>query len=256
MEARLRRHLDDPRTPYRGDMRIAQRNGGWVWVQAFGSVVERDGTGRAQRMLGLHINISARKRHAQQLQISAFSDALTGLPNRAALLLQLAAVVARQRDAVASNASTAGHFGLLLLDFDRFKQVNDSLGHAAGDALRCQIAQRLQGALRSGDAVSRAAGGVASTAARLGGDEFVVLAGACRAWGVEAKFGPSEDSFCRVCRPIAVAMGQKAGVHEVRRSQKWTAAAKLQPTIPKSDRRLDRTPFAALLGHARNPLSL
>ena len=55
--------------------------------------------------------------------------------------------------------------------------------------------------------------------------------GACRAWGVEAKFGPSEDSFCRVCRPIAVAMGQKAG-------EKWTAAAKLQPTIPKPDRLL------------------
>ena len=58
--------------------------------------------------------------------------------------------------------------------------------------------------------------------------------GACRTWGVEAKFGPSEDSFCRICRPIAVAMGQKAG-------EKWTAAAKLQPTFPKSDRLLVRT---------------
>ena len=65
--------------------------------------------------------------------------------------------------------------------------------------------------------------------------------GACRTWGVEAKFGPSEDSFRGVCRPIAVAMGQKAGVHEVRRSQKWTAAAELQPTIPKSDRLLEAT---------------
>ena len=144
-------------------------------MQAFGSVVERDVTGRAQRLVGVHIDISERKRHEQQLQISAFSDALTGLPNRAALLRQLAALVARQREAAASKAGTAGHFGLLFLDFDRFKQVNDSLGHAAGDELLRQIAQRLQGALRSGDAVSRAAGGVASTAARLGGDEFVVL---------------------------------------------------------------------------------
>ncbi len=55
--------------------------------------------------------------------------------------------------------------------------------------------------------------------------------GACRTWGVEAKFGPSEDSFCRICRPIALAMGQKAG-------EKWTAAVKLQPTFPKSDRLL------------------
>ena len=55
--------------------------------------------------------------------------------------------------------------------------------------------------------------------------------GACRAWGVEAKYGPSEDSFCRIRRPIAVAMGQEAG-------EKWTAAAKLQPTIPEPDRLL------------------
>ena len=55
--------------------------------------------------------------------------------------------------------------------------------------------------------------------------------GACRAWGVEAKFDPGEDSFCRVCSPIAVAMGQKVG-------EKWTAEAVSQPTIPKSDRLL------------------
>ena len=55
--------------------------------------------------------------------------------------------------------------------------------------------------------------------------------GACRTWGVEAKFGPNEDSFRRICSPIAVAMGQKTG-------EKWTAAAKLQPTFPKPDRLL------------------
>ena len=75
---------------------------------------------------------------------------------------------------------------------------------------------------------------------------FVAL-GACRAWGVEAftecggaKTGPSEDSFCPVRRPIAVAMGQEAG-------EKWTAAVSLQPTLPKPDRLLGR----ALLGAAR-----
>lgn len=56
--------------------------------------------------------------------------------------------------------------------------------------------------------------------------------GACRAWGAEAKLGPSEDSFCRVCRPIAEAMGQEAG-------EKWTAAAQLQPALPKPDRLLE-----------------
>ena len=63
------------------------------------------------------------------------------------------------------------------------------------------------------------------------GQGLVGQLGACRTCGVEAKFGPSEDSFRRICSPIAVAMGQTAG-------EKWTAAAKLQPTFPKSDRLL------------------
>jgi polyisoprenoid-binding protein YceI len=62
--------------------------------------------------------------------------------------------------------------------------------------------------------------------------------GARRTWGVEAKMDPSKNSFCPMCRPIAEPMGQKAGVHEVRRSQKWDAAVNLQPTLPKSDRLL------------------
>lgn len=56
--------------------------------------------------------------------------------------------------------------------------------------------------------------------------------GACRAWGAEARLGPSEDSFCRVCRPIAEAMGQEA-------AEKWTAAAQLQPALPKPDSLLE-----------------
>ena len=55
--------------------------------------------------------------------------------------------------------------------------------------------------------------------------------GACRAWGVEAKIGPSEDSFCQGRRLIAIAMGQEA-------DEKWTAAVNLQPTLPKPDRLL------------------
>ena len=172
VETRLRAHMDDPGMPYRCDMRVRHRAGHWVWLQAYGSVVERDAAGRAQRLVGVHIDISERKHHEAQLQASATHDALTGLPNRAALVPALQQAVARWR------ADPARHFALMFLDFDRFKQVNDTLGHAAGDELLRQIAERLQAALRDGaggrhaDTVAR---GLPATAARLGGDEFVVL---------------------------------------------------------------------------------
>ena len=169
VDALLRQHLADPRTPYCCDLRLRHRDGRWVWLQAFGSVVDRDVDGHALRMVGVHIDIGERKRFEQQLQASALSDALTGLPNRAALLERLAALVARHR------AAPGGHFGLLFLDFDRFKQVNDSLGHGVGDELLRQIGQRLVGTLRPGDAVAPPGRDSERTAARLGGDEFVVL---------------------------------------------------------------------------------
>jgi len=172
MEACLLAHMNDPGQPYRCDMRVRHRDGHWVWLQAYGSVVERDVRGRAQRLVGVHIDISERKRHEQLLQASATQDALTGLPNRAALMLEL------QRAIDQRKADPARHHALMFLDFDRFKQVNDTLGHAAGDELLRQIAERLKGALRDG-AGGRSADTFAhsapATAARLGGDEFVVL---------------------------------------------------------------------------------
>lgn len=94
------------------------------------------------------------ERTAHQL---AYHDPLTGLPNR--LLLQQ-----RLEQAVASASGTGGHVGLLILDVDNFKLINDTLGHDAGDALLCTFATRLETALRPDDLV-----------ARLGGDEFAVV---------------------------------------------------------------------------------
>ncbi|MBC7622381.1 MAG: PAS domain S-box protein, partial [Aeromicrobium sp.] len=165
-------HLRDSRTPYSCDIRMQHRAGHWVWIQVFGELLERDATAQVQRMVGIHVDISERKQHEAQLTASALSDALTGLPNRANVLNRLDGLIAMKKE------DPSRHFGLLFLDFDRFKQVNDSLGHAAGDELLRQISERLKGTLRSIDAVARDGVEHHQLAARLGGDEFVVLLGA------------------------------------------------------------------------------
>ncbi len=117
-----------------------------------------DAAGRPQRRLGAMLDITARQALERQLQHQAFHDALTGLPNRALFLDRLDHALAR-------GGRDGTEVGVLLLDLDGFKHVNDSLGHSVGDRLLVAFAQRLPGGcLRPGD-----------TLARLGGDEFVVL---------------------------------------------------------------------------------
>src|SRR5438128_2879671 len=102
----------------------------------------------------------------RELTHLALHDKLTGLPNRALLNDRLAHAIAHH------TRDPQYHFAVLFLDFDRFKLINDSLGHKAGDALLIQIARRLNDLMRSTDTISPAQGG---TPARLGGDEFVIL---------------------------------------------------------------------------------
>jgi diguanylate cyclase (GGDEF)-like protein len=132
-------------------------SGEWKWVLSRGRVTERDAAGRALRMIGMNLDITDRKRVEEAMQSAAQSDPLTGLANRILLTDRLRLACARSR----RNGSRAA---LLYLDIDRFKQVNDSLGHAAGDALLKDFAMRLRACVRASD-----------TVARFGGDEFVVL---------------------------------------------------------------------------------
>jgi len=114
--------------------------------------------------------ISSSKRKSEQLHHQAHHDLLTGLPNRSSLMLRLEEMLAR---------TSANPFALLLLDLDRFKEVNDTFGHQAGDVLLRQIGPRLRGVLRASDVL-----------ARLGGDEFALLlpeTGAAAAVGVAEK---------------------------------------------------------------------
>ncbi len=108
--------------------------------------------------LGVFMDITERKRAEEKMLHDAFHDSLTGLANRALFSDHLRLRIER------GKRDQTGLFAVLFLDFDRFKVVNDSLGHAEGDALLILIARRLESVLRSSDVV-----------ARLGGDEFTIL---------------------------------------------------------------------------------
>lgn len=120
-------------------------------------LVERPLEGERGGRLFVLTDVSESARLARELDRLAGHDPLTGLLNRRLLLERLERAVARAR-------RTGGTLGLLFIDLDRFKTVNDALGHGAGDGLLAEIARRLRARIRTTD-----------TAARLGGDEFVVL---------------------------------------------------------------------------------
>lgn len=116
-----------------------------------------DHKGKLQNYIEIFSDITDRKLEEQALLKLAHHDPLTGLPNRALFLDRLEVALAA--------AKRSGHkAAVLFIDLDKFKPVNDELGHEAGDILLCEIAKRLQSALREAD-----------TVARFGGDEFVVL---------------------------------------------------------------------------------
>jgi diguanylate cyclase (GGDEF)-like protein/PAS domain S-box-containing protein len=155
----VKAHLDGATPHFESEHRMRHRDGTYRWVLTRGLAV-RDVSGAAVRMAGSQADITRRKLAEQQLLHDAFHDALTGLANRALLMDRLEQALLRTR-------RHAGHTcAVLFLDLDRFKVVNDSLGHVVGDQLLIAIGERLQACLRPDD-----------TVARLGGDEFIVLLG-------------------------------------------------------------------------------
>ena len=140
------------------EWRLRHKNGSWLHVESVGNNLLDDAD-----IKGFVVNsrdVSDRKRIEEQLRYDAFHDALTGLPNRAMFVEHLRLTLER------ANRSNDHRFAVLFIDLDRFKYINDSLGHAAGDALLIHVARRLERGVRPGD-----------TIARLGGDEFAVLVG-------------------------------------------------------------------------------
>ena len=142
---------------FESEYRLKHRDGTYRWMLSRGMAV-RDGDNTAYRMAGSQTDITESKWIAEQLQRDAFYDPLTKLPNRALFMDRLGHAVTRGKRLKSYN------FGVLFLDLDRFKLINDTLGHSVGDDLLVQTAERIGRFIRPGD-----------TLARLGGDEFVIL---------------------------------------------------------------------------------
>jgi diguanylate cyclase (GGDEF)-like protein/PAS domain S-box-containing protein len=141
---------------YRHELRMIGLEGNEIWVEAHGRPIH-DATGSFVGMSGTLTDITIRRELEERLVMQAFHDDLTGLANRALFK-------DRVEHALMRRAQDGRLVALLFLDLDRFKTVNDSLGHTVGDGLLVAIAKRLHGVLRPVD-----------TIARLGGDEFGVL---------------------------------------------------------------------------------
>jgi diguanylate cyclase (GGDEF)-like protein/PAS domain S-box-containing protein len=131
--------------------RLRKADGSWVWYCARGTAT-RDAAGVAIRFCGLLTDVGQQHLLIERMAHDARHDALTGLPNRT-LFLDL---VRHSFDRTKRHKEY--RFALLFIDIDRFKQVNDALGHAAGDDLLIQITRRLTGCLREGDRLARHAG--------------------------------------------------------------------------------------------------
>jgi diguanylate cyclase (GGDEF)-like protein/PAS domain S-box-containing protein len=153
-QSRLTKGLVDG---YQAEKRYMHKSGAEVWTLLSVSRV-RDPETKSLRFIFQIQDISDRKRAEAQLVHDAFHDGLTGLPNRALFVDHLKLAIARHQ------RREYPLFSVLFFDLDRFKLINDSLGHLIGDQLLVAMAQRIQGCLRPGD-----------TIARLGGDEFTVL---------------------------------------------------------------------------------
>ncbi len=163
------------------ELRQRHANGSWVWMEASVRLTHDQATGQANGYVASVRAVGQRKELEARLSRLASYDELTGLPNRSAFTSRLGqALEAVRRD--------GRRFALFYLDLDGFKQVNDSLGHQAGDAVLREAAARFRAVLRADDAVSR-----------LGGDEFAALleAGCAEATGLARRLiAAIAEPFC------------------------------------------------------------
>jgi diguanylate cyclase (GGDEF)-like protein/PAS domain S-box-containing protein len=153
----LNAHIEGASPHFEAEHRIMHKDGTYLWVLTRGIAV-RDETGKPYRMAGSQTDVTDHRRAQDQLFRDAFYDSLTGLANRTLLMDRLEQSLGRVK------RSREETFAILFLDLDRFKNINDTLGHLAGDKALISVAEKLESCVRPGD-----------TVARIGGDEFVIL---------------------------------------------------------------------------------
>lgn len=150
------RHALDKQQTWEGELDLCRRDGStFPALLTLSSVLDEHGA--VSGYVGIASDISERKEVERKLEYNAFHDALTGLPNRTLFTDRLARAIAR-------GTREGGRYAVMVMDLDRFKVINDSLGHLVGDELLIQFSRRVESCLRPQD-----------TLARLGGDEFTIL---------------------------------------------------------------------------------
>jgi len=137
--------------------RVEKKDGSLVWFETTSRSVRDVFTGRVREIVGVSRDVTERKRVEEQIEYQAYHDALTGLPNRRLFRDRLTVALAHAR-------RMKHPLAVMFLDLDRFKVVNDTLGHSTGDELLKAVGARLQVSLREEDSI-----------ARMGGDEFTIL---------------------------------------------------------------------------------
>src|SRR5437763_1567524 len=166
--------------------RVVRRDGSLIWFETTSRSVRHPVTGAFDQIICVSRDISERKRAEEQIEYQAYHDALTGLPNRRLFRDRLTVALAHARRLMSTLA-------VMFLDLDRFKYVNDTLGHSIGDELLKTVATRLAAALREEDAI-----------ARIGGDEFTILLPDLK----------SPDHAASVAQKLLEAVGQPMRIEE------------------------------------------
>lgn len=157
VETELKTHIEGLTPQFQSEQRMRHKDGTYRWIHTRGLAV-RNEFGKAYRMAGSQTDITERKVIEEQLTHDAFHDSLTNLPNRALFMDRLTHAIRRK------TRKNENLFAVLFIDIDRFKVINDSLGHLAGDQLLIKASQSFIECLRPSD-----------TVARFGGDEFAIL---------------------------------------------------------------------------------